>query len=46
MAEKRRVLTLNDRQKALKLMESGLSAQAVALRFSVGKTQVTNILKR
>ena len=27
-------------------MESGLSARAVALQFNVGKTQVTNMLKR
>jgi hypothetical protein len=41
-AGKRKVLTLNDRHEAIKLMESGL----VALRFSIGKTQVTNDIEK
>lgn len=46
MSATRNVLTLNERHEAIKLMESGLSARAVALKFNVGKTQMTNILKR
>lgn len=46
MSATRKVLTLNERHEAIKLMESGLSARAVALKFIVGKTLMTNISKR
>ena len=42
----RRILTLNEKHEAIKKMESGKSARAVAKEMGVGKTQITQISKR
>lgn len=45
-SKKRKVLTLEDRVKVIKLLESGRSTRLVAEEFGVGKTQVQQTLKR
>ncbi len=44
--KKRKVLTLDDRVKVIKLLEGGKSTRLVAEEFGVGKTQVQQTLKR
>ncbi|KAK3090297.1 hypothetical protein FSP39_010713 [Pinctada imbricata] len=46
MSQKWKVLTLNERLDTIKLLERGKSARAVAIKRGIGKTQVTQILKR
>lgn len=46
MSTKRKCLTLEDRVKALKMMEAGKSCRSVADQMGVGKTQIQSILKR
>ncbi len=46
MSTKRKCLTLEDRVKALKMMEAGKSCRSVADEMGVGKTQIQSILKR
>ena len=43
---KRKALTLDERHKALTLMENGKSIRAVAQDMGVGKTQIADLLKR
>lgn len=43
---KRKCMTLEERVKCLKLLESGKSSRVVANEFGVGRTQVQNVLKR
>lgn len=43
---KRKCLTLEERVKCLKLLESGKSTRTVASEIGVGRTQVQNVLKR
>lgn len=44
--QKRKCLTLEERVKCIKLLESGKSSRAVANEIGVGRTQVQNVLKR
>lgn len=44
--EDRKVLTLNERVEVLRLVESGTSYRKVANIFQVGRTQISNIVKR
>jgi len=46
MATKRKVLTLDQRVEAIKLLDSGKPAYKVAEDFGVGKTQIQNLRKR
>lgn len=46
MASKRKCLTLEERVKCLKLLESGKSSRVVASELGVGRSQVQNVLKR
>ncbi|XP_069105391.1 tigger transposable element-derived protein 4-like [Argopecten irradians] len=43
---KRKVLTLNDKIEAIKLLDAGKPAYKVAQDFGVGKTQIQNLRKR
>ena len=45
-SKKRKVLTLDERVKAIKLVESGKSSRKVAEDFGVGRTQIQETLKR
>ena len=44
--KKRKVLTLDERVKVIKLMESGKSSRILAEQFGVGRTQIQQTLKR
>ena len=46
MAKKRKVLTLDQRVEAIKLLDSGKPAYKVAEDFGMGKTQILNLWKR
>lgn len=43
---KRKCLTLEERMKALKMLESGRSCRAVATEMGVSKTQKQSVMKR
>jgi kinesin family protein 6/9 len=45
MATKRKVLTLDQRVEAIKLLDSGKPAYKVAEDFGMGKTQILNLWK-
>jgi transposase len=44
--QKRKVLTLEERVQAIKLIDAGKSAYKVAEDFGVGKTQIQSLRKR
>lgn len=44
--QKRKVLTLNERVEAIKLLDAGRPACKIALDFGAGKTQIQNLRKR
>ena len=46
MSSKRNALNLSDRYKVINLSEKGLSVRKIAGEFKVGKSQISNILKR
>ena len=46
MASKRKCLTLEERVKCIKLLDSGKSSRVVAAELGVGRTQIQGILKR
>jgi kinesin family protein 6/9 len=46
MATKRKVLTLDQRVEAIKLLDSGKPVYKVAEDFEMGKTQILNLWKR
>jgi hypothetical protein len=43
--KKRKLLTLEERVKVIRLSESGESSRKISIDFAVGKTQVNNIIK-
>ena len=45
-SKKRKVLTLDERVKVIKQLESGKSSRKVADEFGVGRTQIQETLKR
>jgi len=46
MASKQKCMTLEERVKCIKLLDSGKSSRVVANELGVGRTQVQNVLKR
>ncbi|KAH3713826.1 hypothetical protein DPMN_073627 [Dreissena polymorpha] len=43
---KRKCLSLEDRVKVVRLLESGRSSRDIASEFGVGRTQIQNVAKR